>query len=225
MEQTNDILIVTGGTVRKEFLQEFVDKKKPQVVIAVDGGLKIVDELKLSVDLIVGDFDTIEQEIINKYKKLAFEKDSGYPKILEFQPEKDNTDTDIAIKKALELNPKQIFIVGATGTRLDHTIANIHLLRQSIGKQVSVSIYDEHNKIYLANSGFVIKKAEQYGKYVSFLPLTETVNNLTLTGFKYPLLNRTVGIGTSLCISNEIIDDIAKVEFTDGILMVMETVD
>ena len=68
-------------------------------------------------------------------------------------------------------------------------------------------------------------REEVYGKYISFLPMTETVEGLTLRGFKYPLQRRTIGLGTSLCISNELVWEEGAITFTDGVLIVVESHD
>ena len=80
----------------------------------------------------------------------------------------------MALKKAIEMGGKQITIVGATGTRFDHTIANIHILKEAMENGVDIQIIDEHNKIKLINKNIEIKKDNRY-KFVSLIPLTTTV--------------------------------------------------
>ena len=59
------------------------------------------------------------------------------------------------------------------------------------------------------------ERPDIYGKYVSFLPLTETVLGITLDGFKYLLHNKDISIleDPSLCVSNEIPGERAKITF------------
>ena len=96
-----------------------------------------------------------------------------------------------------------------TGGRLDHELSNIHLMRRRM-QDFSVEIYDAKNRIFLLTPDdeehSVFRKTLIYGKYVSFLPLTETVLGITLDGFKYPLHNKDISIleDPSLCVSNEI---------------------
>lgn len=78
---------------------------------------------------------------------------------------------------------------------------------------------------YLVNTEKTLEKDKVYGKYISLIPLTSTVEGLTLTGFKYPLNDYTLPIGTSLGISNEIIGDIAHIEMKNGILILIESKD
>lgn len=218
-------LIVTGGYCDKGLVTQLLEQIHVDLIIAVDGGLRIIDELGLKADYIVGDFDTIEPTIIRKYRDLSNAQETAQPVIQEFQPEKDDTDTEIAIQLCIQLSCCDVILVGATGTRLDHTFANIHLLKQLLDAGIEASIYDNNNKIYLKNQSFAIHKNEIYGTYFSMLPLTECVENVTLTGFKYSLQNHNVIFGSSLCISNEVVEDTAQVEFSKGILILFETKD
>lgn len=218
-------MIVTGGYCDKGLVTQLLEQNHVDLIIAVDGGLRIIDELGLKADYIVGDFDTIEPTIIRKYRDLTNEQEINTPVIQEFQPEKDDTDTEIAIQLCIQLSCCNVILVGATGTRLDHTFANIHLLKQLLDAGINASIYDNNNKIYLKNQSFIIHKSETYGTYFSMLPLTECVKNVTLTGFKYGLQNHNVEFGSSLCISNEVVEDTAQVEFSKGILILFETKD
>jgi thiamine pyrophosphokinase len=108
---------------------------------------------------------------------------------------------------------------------LDHVLANIHLLLLPMQLKVKASLIDGNNMIYLRQESFTLKKREQFGNYVSLLPFTEKVRGLTLRGFKYPLNHIILTSGNSLGISNEIVGEEASVEFSEGILLVIESRD
>lgn len=217
-DKDNKVLIITGGDIEETFIKDCIDNNKYAEIIAVDHGLMTVDRLNLPVDFIVGDFDSVSEDLIETYR------DRMVP-IETFPSEKDKTDTEIAIAMALSHHADSIEIIGATGSRLDHTVANLHLLLQPLEKQVGAYILDSNNKIYLKKDSFRIRKSKQYGDYVSFLPFHGDVYGLTLEGFKYPLKGIHLTAGESLCISNEIREEEAKVIFEEGILMVFETKD
>lgn len=225
MKVSRHVMIISGGSCDQEFAKQFLAKNSIDTVIAVDGGLKIADEIGRIPDYIVGDFDTIESDIIQKYTSMADSKCTHAPKILEFCPEKDDTDTEIAIRLCIQLGAKKVTIVGATGTRLDHTFANIHLLKMLLEAGIEAAIYDQNNKIYLINHKISLTKQNLYGNYFSMLPLTEKVTEITLKGFKYPLNRKDISFGTSLCISNEVVEDTATVELGQGILIIFESKD
>ena len=190
-----------------------------QNIIVCDRGLEALYKLKIIPNHVVGDFDSVSSEILEFYKKqtqIIFHK---------FNAEKDNTDTDIALKLAIRLKSSKITILGALGKRMDHAIANIHILKDALEAEIPCQILDEYNRIYLINKEMTLSKDKVYGKYISLIPLTSMIEGLTLTGFKYPLNHYTLPIGTSLGISNEMIEDIAHIEMKKGILIVIESKD
>lgn len=214
----NKILIATGGLIDLEFLSSLALKEQYSLIIAADKGLLALDRLGILPDLILGDFDSAGTDILDKYRKKSIPVNI-YP------PQKDMTDTQIALEWALLQNPSVIDIVGATGTRMDHTMANIGLLLMALQKQADARLLDPNNKIYLKNKSFIIKKDRQHGEFISLLPFSYQVKGLKLHGFKYPLDGITLTLGSSLGISNELLEDEGNVEFEEGILLVFESKD
>ncbi len=210
-------LIVTGGEINKNFLKKHLKINKYDIIIAVDKGLETLDTLNTKPNYIVGDFDSIDKTILRKYENTQIE-------IIKLNPEKDLTDTHSAINLAIELKSKKIIIIGAIGTRLDHTIANIHILKLAIDKGINIKIINETNEITLINNNIKIYKDQNY-KYISLIPLTTTVENITLKGFKYPLTKRTLYIGDSLGISNEQLQQEGEIQLEKGILILIRSKD
>ncbi len=103
------------------------------------------------------------------------------------------------------------------GRRFDHALANIHILTNALEADIPCEILDVNNRIYLSNKAFTLKKSN--------IPLTSSVKNLSLTGFQYPLRDYELTIGKSLGVSNEVTEDVAKVAFSDGVLIVIESKD
>ena len=122
-------------------------------------------------------------------------------------------------------------VLGATGGRLDHELSNIQLLLKAKKKGIAINIYDAKNRIRLIDSETepetVFRREELFGKYVSFLPLTERVRGITLTGFRYPLTDRDISVleNPSLCLSNELLEDLAVLSFREGVLICVESHD
>lgn len=214
----NNVLIITGGYIDETFLKTLVIEERYSIIIVADRGLLAADNLQLPIDYILGDFDSVPPDILSKYK-------AGATPIKTYPSKKEKTDTEIALELALEKKPSRVDLVGATGSRIDHTMANMDLLMKAINQNVNARIIDTNNRIYLKKQSFIIKKDEQYGDYISLLPFSFQIKGLTLKGFKYPLDSITLTAGSSLGISNEIIDEEGSVEFEDGILAVFETID
>lgn len=214
----NKILIITGGKIEDSFLLERVSQEQYQMIIAADRGLEAADRLNIKLDFILGDFDSVPESVLNRYREKS-------TPIKTFPAKKDKTDTEIAVEYAMMQHPTVIDIIGATGSRLDHVLANIHLLMSPMQQDINACLLDPNNRIYLKNKSFTIKKETQYGNFVSLLPFSDKVSGLTLKGFKYPLDNITYTAGSSLGISNEIIESEARVELSEGILTVIEAKD
>lgn len=214
-------LLISGGHINADYTVEYIKSKDYDIIIAIDGGLKAAENLDIIPDIVVGDFDTIDSGTLNKYAGMK------EVEVIRLNPEKDLTDTQSAIERALSLGADYIEIIGGTGTRLDHTIANIHTLQMMLGRCSEAVITNENNRIRIIEDKYVIKRQEQYGKYVSFLPLTEKVQGITLEGFKYPLKDYEFNIKTtlSLGVSNEIIEDEATVSLKSGRLIMIESRD
>lgn len=168
-------------------------------------------------DYILGDFDSIDKKVLEKYKTQKI-------KINELKPEKDFTDTEEAINLAIKLKSSEFVIIGAIGTRIDHVLANINVLKIALDNNIKAKIINEHNEIELINNELIIEKNNLY-KYISIMPLTTQVEGITITGMKYPLENYTLTIGNSLGVSNEQIEKKAKIKIKDGILIVIKSRD
>jgi thiamine pyrophosphokinase len=212
-------LILTGGKLDTDFARSFLEKEHFQKIIAVDGGLKAARELQIMPDVAVGDFDTAEPAL------LAFFRKQEHIIWDVHNPKKDDTDTELAIRRAIAMGCDETVLLGATGGRLDHLLGNIHLLFPCLQTGMNACIIDPQNKLYLIDTEHTFKRGELWGKYISFLPLTEEVKGITLTGFRYPLTDTDIQIGTSLCISNEVEEEEAKIAFEDGVLIVVESHD
>ena len=224
MEKRKVGLILTGGDIDLDLLRDFLVTHDILWVIAVDKGLMSAYDLSLPVDRIVGDFDSVDAKVLGKYKEGIF---GNVSEIINLKPEKDMTDTQVALEWASSqvTEQEEIVLLGATGTRIDHVLANINLLMIPLCYQVKACILDRNNKIYLRNESFSLTKSECLGRYVSLLPFSEKVVGLTLQGFKYPLQQYTLTQGNSLGVSNEVVGEKACVAFDSGILIVIESKD
>lgn len=211
------VLILAGGSLNAEFVKKISGAERFHIVIAADKGLLTAHDAGILPDYIVGDFDSVTHDVLEKYK--------GQSVIKEFPPEKNFTDTHLAIEEAIKLGADSIVILGATGTRIDHTMANISLLLVPFQNNIKAMIIDEHNKIYLTDSAISLRKEKLYGPFLSLLPYTDEVKGVTLQGFKYPLLKKDMKTGDSLGISNEVQEEMAVIQLEQGILIVIEAKD
>lgn len=214
-----DTIIVSGGNIHKDFALDFLKKNKTEntCLIAADRGVEFFMGTDLEPDVAVGDFDSLSAEGAKYMETLK------HMEIRRLKPEKDDSDTQSAANYAIEQGTERIMILGATGNRIDHLMANFGLLMLGKTKQVQIVLVDAYNYMSLIESGMILKKEEQFGKYVSFFPIEGEVTGLTLKGFKYPLNSYTLKVEDSgLTVSNEISDPEAEVTFETGkLLMIM----
>jgi thiamine pyrophosphokinase len=206
------INIVAGGP---SSCLPVLHRKSNETWFAVDRGLEHLLSFKIKPELVLGDFDSVSPALKRCIKGCTYKK---------FPEEKDETDLEIAMIYALGEKPDIINIYGATGGRLDHELVNLQLLLKSVHSSTIVYIIDNKNKITLKSPGTYTLVKSKY-KYVSFLSFYESIKNLSLQGFKYPLKNATLNSGSSLCISNELISIRGTYSFSSGILIVVESYD
>ena len=167
----------------------------------------------------MGDFDSVDLEVITYYKNKT-----DIP-IREFNPVKDATDTEIGVRLALELGADVLYLFGATGTRLDHVLANIQMLKIALDAGVKAYLVDECNRISLWNEEVTLSKEESFGTYFSIFPFGDSVEKVSITGAKYPLNEYHLTNRESRCVSNEVAEEEVHITFSDGILILMETRD
>lgn len=212
-------LIIAGGTIDFEFALAYIKQYKFDYYIAVDNGLAYMERLGLLPDVIVGDFDTAKDELVKRYQKLA------NITVIDLIPEKDETDMESAIDYTSRMKYNKVVLLAAMGGRFDHTLANLHMLYRLLKHGIEGRMVDECNCIYLIQASHTLKKDELYGRYISLLPFTSEVNNITLEGFKYPLVNDCLRAGNSIGISNEAVEKECKITFKEGVLIVIEAQD
>lgn len=148
--------------LEEDFVLPILEAEETEFIIGVDKGLAFLYEHKIKPDYIVGDFDSVPEEVIDYYRKEA-----SVP-IREFNPVKDASDTEIALRMCLGLRRKEIWILGGTGNRLDHFWANVQCLNIALEAGSQAMILDSHNRIRLLDHGIAIRREEAFGKYFQY---------------------------------------------------------
>ena len=212
-------VIVSGGMVEKDFALPILKSEDTEFIIGVDSGLKFLYDNEIKPDYIVGDFDSAPRSLVSYYRE-----ELNVP-VREFNPVKDASDTEIALRLCIGLNRKEIWILGATGNRIDHMWANVQCLQIALDAGADARIVDSHNQIRLLDKGITLKREEAFGKYFSLFPLELPVDDLSITGAKYPLKDHFMIPDDSLCVSNEFAEDEVDISFAFGKVILMETRD
>lgn len=213
------IIIISGGKIEDDFALSVIESEEKECIIAVDRGMEFLYRHKMIPDYIVGDFDSVDEEVADYFRTEV------HVPIREYSPVKDSTDTEIAIRLAMTLGCKELVILGATGGRIDHLWANVQCLTIPFRTGVDARILDSQNQIRLIEEETHLRKSEAYGPYFSLFPLGADVFGLTVSGAKYPLSGHTLTSRDSLCVSNEFAEDEVVIEFHSGTIILMETRD
>ncbi len=214
-----DSLIITGGHIDLPFAEKVYKSRVWDQVIAADAGLRFCLEEDIVPDLIIGDFDSAGTDDLRAFLERCPERIKTFPAV------KDETDTELALGRALDAGADYITILGGTGSRLDHVLGNVQILARALDAGAESFMVDPHNRIRMIREKLTLKRDEQFGHYVSLIPFSGAVKGLTLTGFAYEAEDLTLDTGTSRGISNEIRDDKARIEFSEGTLIVIESMD
>ncbi len=212
-------MIISGGTLYEELIEKTIGECEEPCIIGVDKGVEFLYRHRIQPSYIVGDFDSLSQEIVDYYKN------ETHVSVREFNPVKDASDTEIAVRLALTLGCHEMVILGATGNRIDHLWANIQTLTIPFRAGVDAVILDPMNKIRLIGGETHLRKEDAFGDYFSVFPLGEVVYGFNIRGAKYPLTEHTLTPYDSLCVSNEIEEDEVVIDFVGGIVILMETRD
>ena len=210
-------VIISGGTIDRDFAFNQLEQLNPEIIIGVDKGLEFLHSNQIMPTHIVGDFDSVDSTIVEFYKN-----HTQIP-IRQFDPVKDATDTEIAVRLAIELGVKELWILGATGSRLDHVWGNVQTLTVAHRAGVKAYILDANNRVSIIEKEKCLTKQDVFGTYFSVFPLGGSVEEFSIQGAKYPLVNHILSPYDSLCVSNEILEDDVRISFPEGLVVLMET--
>ena len=207
--------IISGGAPPSEkLLRNYLEKV--DFIIAADKGCECLYKYNIIPDLLLGDFDSANEEILYNVKLQIKE-------ILEFPPKKDYTDTEIAILEAVKRGAEKIYLFGATGSRMDHVLGNIGLLLTAKKKGVMLEIIDDNNKLYLGKNNMTLRG--QCGETISFHALSDKVVNLEIKGGKYKLESYDMNLLEPRAICNEFVDDPIEISYAAGELLILHSRD
>lgn len=195
-------LILAGGVASPKEAQEAA--AGADFILAADGGLSLAHKAGLSVDLLIGDLDSLSEELPPHIPVLRVPKD------------KDATDLELALDQALSLGAQKIIVVGAFGARLDHTLANANLLERF---NVPIVLFHAPARLYLVLSSLEIQA--QVGDIVSLLPLSSVVRGICTWGLRYSLVDGVLFRPSTRGVSNEVVATPCGVRVREGKLLLL----
>ena len=181
---------------------------KADFVIACDAGYIHAQRADIVPDVIIGDFDSYLGDL------------PGGVEIIRTKPEKDDTDTMMALKLAIRRGYRRIMLVGALGGRVDHMLANISLIAFAATKGADLQIVDGHHQVFAVRDG-KRRVPRSSWRNLSVFAFDTECTGVTLRGVKYPLEGAVLTNTFALGVSNEFTEDIAEISVESGILIVV----
>lgn len=181
---------------------------KTRYVICADGGYSLAKKMEIIPDVIIGDFDTYRKELPSDCE------------IIKHPEDKDDTDTMLAVKLALNRGFKNIVICGAIGGRLDHTFANIQILRYIMKHGGNGELAGDGSFARMQGPGVKVYNLKD-GYYFSLFSYTDECSGITATGFKYPIKNAVLKNSFPLGISNQFTGKSGVISLEKGVLLVI----
>lgn len=212
--KTNRIIIVANGDLYDGIID---DIQRDDFVIGVDRAAYWLIKKDVVPHIAIGDFDSVTTEEMDVIK--ARIKD-----IQVFTPEKDFTDTELAIRVACKLHPQSIVIYGGSGSRLDHTIGTMQLLEMCAKSGIPAVFQDRMNEVVFSSRGRTILQKREGYRYISVIPLTHTIE-ISLRNVKYSAEKLTIRRGQTIGISNEFVGTEAEIIIHRGKALIIQSRD
>ena len=192
-------------------------KEETDYVIAADGGLLYCGILGIEPNLVIGDFDSLDEELsqaVEELERMAPERVKRLP------AEKDDTDMMAAVREGLALGYRRFYMYGACGGRLEHTLANIQILKYLKNRSAEGFIWDG-SSMYLMVQDEEIALQETLEGYVNIFCMGDEALGVTVQNLKYELKDVNLTDDFPIGISNEFIGKPAIISVKQGTLLVM----
>ena len=210
------VIIVAGGELGDpHFYRELVSPA--DYIIAVNGGSAHALRIGLVPDLLIGDLDSLDQSL--REKVLALSK-----KVEEHPSEKDKSDLELAIDRAVALGACEVLIFGALGgPRVDHALINLLLLQRLLEQGVGAKIVDPGSEVSLLQGGQELTVIGCPGDLVSLFSLRGSAESVRTAGLKYGLDCEDLLFASTRGLSNELLETEARIALGKGLLMVIKS--
>lgn len=141
--------------------------------------------------------------------------------MIEYSPDKDQTDLELALTYAVQQGALEILLLGLLGGRLDQSMANILLLTRNEWKDLNLIVSDEPDIAYLMHDNDTVSIQGHPGDIVSLIPLSEVVTDVTTHGLRWQLDQAKLILGSTLSVSNELLETNAKIQIGSGKLFLI----
>lgn len=206
------VIIVANGQVQQG--ERYGHLVRPDdLIIAVDGGAIVAQQLGLVPQVMVGDMDSVSEGLLSQLEASGCE-------LVDHPERKDETDTELAMRYALQQGASEILLLGATGDRLDHTLANVFLLDVAWQAGVRAKILSGDTEVWLLRGGRELEIHGEPGDIVTLLPVGQDAVGVRSVGLEWALHGDTLRFGPARGVSNVMTAPLAEVALREGVLLV-----
>ena len=208
------VIIASGDLDLTPRIRQII--KTAQIIICADGGARHLRMLNILPHVLIGDFDSIhaDDKAFLKIKRV---------KQIKFPVKKDQTDSELCVLWALEQKATDITLLGVIGSRLDHSLANVFLLKKLAEQNIQARIIDKNNELVIVCDS--IELEGKPGDLLSLIPISDKVTGITLKGLEYSMENGQIEVGSSIGISNHFVKNRATISIKTGQLIVTKSKD
>ena len=209
------VLVAGGELSNNKIFKKYISKS--DFSVAVDSGGDIFYKNNILPNLLVGDLDSIDK------KSLTYFKDNKI-KIEKYPCEKDLTDLEIGLNSLINNGCDKIYALGTIGSRIDHSLANIMILKKMYDLNYKCYKISDKNRVQYIESKKEIIINKEY-ENISIVPLSENGINVSLEGFYYKITDYEMELGSTTGISNYLLNNEGSIKLNRGRALIIESND
>ncbi len=207
------IIVLNGEILDYSLIQNYISNE--DYTIVCDGGLKHCHGLNMIPNLILGDFDSVSPELLETF--------NGKSEIIKYPKDKDFTDGELGVQKAIEIGNEVIILGGFSYRgRIDHVFSNVFMMKALKEKGIKSKMVSENSEVYYLTDDIEINCTK---KFVSLIPISDEVEVKISTGLKYDLTNQIFTFGSSRSLSNEAVSEQIYISLKNGKALVTVSCD
>ena len=208
-------VIIAAGEI-KDYSRVRDYLRSDDFFVICDGGLTHVAGLCIKPDLIVGDFDSCDTDLLKQWEKQC--------ETVKLPREKDDTDTMYAARLAVERGFDEFLLLGAMGGRFDHAVANVSILLYLYEQGKKAVLVDDYSEMRICGKEPLF--IEDTCSYFSVVTMFGDVSGVTIKNAKYPLENASLSSDFQLGVSNEVLPGkVAEVSVEHGRVLAVTVVE
>lgn len=182
------------------------------MTVCANGGTHLALRLGLRPDIVIGDLDSLQPDLHSRLE-------AGGTRFITHPTAKDETDLELALLWCLGQGARDVVVLGAWGSRPDHSLGNIFLLTDPRLEKARITFVSSTWQMFVARAEADVRG--QAGDTVSLIPLTARVDNIRTEGLAYPLRGETLWRGPARGVSNVMLGATARITLASGILLVL----